>query len=538
MKCQSCGVKKKNHGAAKSHRLSVMLPSNKSPSKRNFRKSWSSGAKTVPNTTVARTVTKPVAIPEAKPEVKTKAKIKAKEHTVCSKCQKPTEGKFCAECGGKVVAKQTPTPREQTCTSCSAQLPAKTKFCLQCGTKVGGSRAIRTTVAASKQVAKPLPTNTAAPTVSFPRIASLYDIFAAVNESSKLRRVFTKFKIKTKLKGLRRKVTDDKESVEVEKKALVAAEAPSPDDFVCSNCNHRGGKVNQKFCMNCGNKFVSLSAKNKAGKLKVIHDRLAAARCRLKEHEEGVIEKEGWLQVIDKNFKRTIPEDKYGGFVFEEEQAARMSIIVTSSSSYQLPPAHDKLARLSYSSLAKAPPNTKPKTKPKSKPWSKPKPKKVSFSESIPNPPSSVSSSGSAMSTASGKFKPAPPPSRPKSQRPTSAMLYWVQSVLQGYNGVLVKGLGKKSWKNGLAFAALTMQYRPGLVDMKLVFPKHPVPTNTLKVAFDAAEQAGVCALLDAEDVEYADRKSIFTQLTIYHKEFSQVQADPRGIQKWNEALC
>jgi len=46
--------------------------------------------------------------------------------------------------------------------------------------------------------------------------------------------------------------------------------------------------------------------------------------------------------------------------------------------------------------------------------------------------------------------------------------------------------------------------------------------------------QAGVCVLLDAEDLPYADRKSIYTQLTVFQKQFYNKKPNSAGKRRWN----
>lgn len=52
----------------------------------------------------------------------------AENEMICPKCgKKVAKGKFCLECGASLVPK---------CANCQAELPAGAKFCLECGTKV------------------------------------------------------------------------------------------------------------------------------------------------------------------------------------------------------------------------------------------------------------------------------------------------------------------------------------------------------------------------------------------------------------------
>ena len=97
-----------------------------------------------------------------------------------------------------------------------------------------------------------------------------------------------------------------------------------------------------------------------------------------------------------------------------------------------------------------------------------------------------------------------------------SAVLFWCQQNTLGFPGVSITNF-TKSWKDGLAFGALIANWRPDLLDYYSLDPDDH--EGNCERAFAAAEKAGVAMLLDAEDViEYQDKKSIYTQLTQYHR--------------------
>ncbi len=58
-----------------------------------------------------------------------------------------------------------------------------------------------------------------------------------------------------------------------------------------------------------------------------------------------------------------------------------------------------------------------------------------------------------------------------------------------------------------------------------------------LHAAFAAADKSGVCVLLDPEDIQYADSKSMFTQISTYHRAFGKLTPTDRGRQMWNAAI-
>lgn len=85
-----------------------------------------------------------------------------------------------------------------------------------------------------------------------------------------------------------------------------------------------------------------------------------------------------------------------------------------------------------------------------------------------------------------------------------------------------------KSWKDGLAFGALIAHWRPDLLDYYSLDPDEG--EDNCDRAFAAAEKAGVAILLDAEDVvEYQDKKSIYTQLTQYHRALNHLAPRAAG---------
>lgn len=157
-------------------------------------------------------------------------------------------------------------------------------------------------------------------------------------------------------------------------------------------------------------------------------------------------------------------------------------------------------------------------------------------------------------------------------------LLSWAQQTLQGHTGVNITNF-TSSWVDGLAFAALVHYWRPDLVPVPSLFftphdhhhserskqfaisptgPNHAFGVeeadhtssskinnnnehqhhlDNLRLAFQAAEEAGVAVLLDAEDVHLADRKSTLTQLQMYHRALSPRPPHPDALQQWNRRL-
>jgi len=102
-------------------------------------------------------------------------------------------------------------------------------------------------------------------------------------------------------------------------------------------------------------------------------------------------------------------------------------------------------------------------------------------------------------------------PKRPKPKMLKQyQILDWVVAIAARF-GVKVTGFESPSWTSGLAFAALIANFRPDLIDITKLDPNDGVKNIDKAVA--AAEKLGFNSLLDAEDVQHADDKSIATQV-------------------------
>ena len=63
--------------------------------------------------------------------------------------------------------------------------------------------------------------------------------------------------------------------------------------------------------------------------------------------------------------------------------------------------------------------------------------------------------------------------------------------------------------------------------------PKRHLP-KILLIFTLAAEKAGVAVLLDAEDVIVGDKKSMVTNLQMYHRTLSKMTPSPKAKAQWN----
>jgi hypothetical protein len=71
------------------------------------------------------------------------------------------------------------------------------------------------------------------------------------------------------------------------------------------------------------------------------------------------------------------------------------------------------------------------------------------------------------------------------------------------------------SWRDGRAFGALIASHCP----KELNFDELPPPgPECLARVFAVAEKLRIASLLDVEDAEYYDKKSVATQLTLYYQ--------------------
>lgn len=103
-------------------------------------------------------------------------------------------------------------------------------------------------------------------------------------------------------------------------------------------------------------------------------------------------------------------------------------------------------------------------------------------------------------------------------------LLLWCQMKTKGYKDVNVKNF-TDSWVDGLGFCALINRFRPDLID----FDELDKANNkeNLELAFKIAEeQLGITRLLDVEDMDSPDEKSVMTYLSEYYHKFSAMEKD------------
>ncbi|XP_050404676.2 EH domain-binding protein 1 isoform X2 [Patella vulgata] len=81
---------------------------------------------------------------------------------------------------------------------------------------------------------------------------------------------------------------------------------------------------------------------------------------------------------------------------------------------------------------------------------------------------------------------------------PTIDLLDWCKQITKDYKGVKVTNL-TTSWRNGLAFCAITHHFRPDLIDYSALSP-HDIKGNN-KLAFDAAAKLGIPKLIEPADM-------------------------------------
>jgi len=110
-------------------------------------------------------------------------------------------------------------------------------------------------------------------------------------------------------------------------------------------------------------------------------------------------------------------------------------------------------------------------------------------------------------------------------------VFHWCQETLKDFKGIELKDF-TTSFQDGLPFAALLVNWRPDLLDLKVIRPD--CPHITLRRVWEAADAAGIPPILNAEFMREADAKSIFLQLTLFRRKFMGKKPLPEGKEKWN----
>jgi len=110
----------------------------------------------------------------------------------------------------------------------------------------------------------------------------------------------------------------------------------------------------------------------------------------------------------------------------------------------------------------------------------------------------------------------------------------WVQKHLAGFKHVDVRNFST-SWYNGLAFAALLVNWKPNALNLKSL--QFGDPVATLNAVFAAAEKEGVTVILNPDYLLETDAQSILTQVNLFRHHFATQPVDPEGVEKWNTYL-
>lgn len=101
-------------------------------------------------------------------------------------------------------------------------------------------------------------------------------------------------------------------------------------------------------------------------------------------------------------------------------------------------------------------------------------------------------------------------------------LLLWVQKKTKGYRSVdppKVKGF-TKDWKSGMAFCALIHRHRPDLLDYDSLDKDNKA--HNLELAFSIAEkELNIPRLLDLEDMEEPDERSVMTYVSEFFHAFA-----------------
>jgi len=101
-------------------------------------------------------------------------------------------------------------------------------------------------------------------------------------------------------------------------------------------------------------------------------------------------------------------------------------------------------------------------------------------------------------------------------------LLLWVQQKTKGYRDVDVKNF-TDSFTNGLAFCALIHKFRPDLLDYDSLNAADN--EKNLSLAFDIAEKdLQIPRLLDVEDMNNPDEKSVMTYVSEYYHRLSEYE--------------
>ncbi|KXJ15281.1 alpha-actinin A [Exaiptasia diaphana] len=99
------------------------------------------------------------------------------------------------------------------------------------------------------------------------------------------------------------------------------------------------------------------------------------------------------------------------------------------------------------------------------------------------------------------------------------ALLEWCKQKTTGYKDVRVINM-TDSWRDGLAFCALIHKFRPDLINFDDLTKDDP--QKNVSLAFTAAEELGIPALLDVGDVvdTIPDELAMLTYVSQFYHRF------------------
>lgn len=182
--------------------------------------------------------------------------------------------------------------------------------------------------------------------------------------------------------------------------------------------------------------------------------------------------------------------------------------------------ANEKAAIVSKTQASSPPPSRRPPPRPMAPKREAPKkPEKIKSQTNSKSPSATVPTTKTPTTRSPSTRSPVAKKSRFK-----EALLEWCRTTTEGYGVTIVDFT--KSWRNGLAFAAICSAYRPDAFDFDALSPSNR--EKNIKTAFKVAEDIGILVLLDIEDVFYADQQTIMLQVNEFRKVL--LREKPKGL--------